>query len=181
MSGVQNTTAQVAVTGAPQGTSHFWSHRLLRLGIIFTVVISLLGLLFFFAPRYVVRYLVASELDALGIEYEGVKTININPWTGELWLGPMRFGAGQSDRGQLGELGLVIRFKPLLQRKVSAVRLLIRGIDVVVVRDSNGQLSLNGIPLHQFMPPPRRWQRSQKRRELSGTRVSIPLSCAIPG
>lgn len=171
MSGVRNTTAQVAVTDAPHKTSHFWSRRLVRLGIIFTAVIGLLGLLFFFAPRYVVRYLVVSELDALGIEYEGVKTININPWTGELWLGPMRFGVGQSDHGQLGELGLAIRFKPLLQRKVSVERLLIRGIDVVVTRNSNGQLSLNGIPLNQFMPPPEVAAQSEKEGAVWGAGV----------
>jgi hypothetical protein len=34
--------------------------RLLRSGIILVIVVALLGLLFFYAPRYVARYLVSS-------------------------------------------------------------------------------------------------------------------------
>ena len=146
-------TVQDAVSGSTASASRPRSRRLLRLGAIVVIVVALLSLLSFYAPRYIARHLIASELDELGIDYAGVETLNINPWTRELWLGPVRFGAGSSDQGQLGELGLTLRFNPLLQRRVSIERMLVRGIDVVVTRGKDNVLALNGVPLEQFMPP----------------------------
>ena len=149
-----NSSAQEADPGSRASVSPPRSRRLLRSSIIVVIVVALLALLFFYAPRYVARYLVSSELDDLDIDYEGVDTLSINPWTRELWLGPVRFGSGPSDRGQLGELGLTIRFNPLLKHRVSIERLLLRGIDVVVTRSKNNAFALNGIPLEQFIPQP---------------------------
>jgi len=154
MLGERNSSAQETVSGSAASANRSRPRRLLRLGTIVVIVVALLNLLFFYAPRYVARYLVASELDELGIDYEGVETLNINPWTRELWLGPVRFGTGPSDHGQLGELGLTLRFNPLLHRRVSIERLLARGIDLVVTRNKDNELALNGIPLNQFIPPP---------------------------
>ena len=149
----QHNSAARQAAGLPAKTTQGPVHRLRRLGIIILVVVALLGLLFSYAPRYLARYLVSSQLDDLGIDYEGVDTLSINPWTRVLWLGPVRFGAGPSDRGQLGELGLTIRVNPLLKRRVSIERLLMSGIDLVVTRGKDKALALNGIPLSQFMPP----------------------------
>ena len=125
----------------------------MRLGVIIVAVVVVLGLLFFYVPRYVARYLLASELADLGIDYEGIETLEINPLTREIWLGPVRFGAEPSDRGRMRELGLIIRLNPLLRRRISIERLLARGIDVVVTRTAENAFALNGIPLDQFMPP----------------------------
>ncbi|MBT8039078.1 MAG: DUF748 domain-containing protein, partial [Gammaproteobacteria bacterium] len=124
-------------------------HLAMALGLI-----ALLGLVFSYAPRYVARYLVAAELEELGIDHEGVDTLTINPWTLELFIGPVRFGVGPADRGQVGELGVKLRFKPLLQRRVSIDRLLVRGIDVVLTRSPEKLLTLNGIPLNRIIPRP---------------------------
>ena len=148
----RNNSVQDAVSGSTAGASHPRTRRLLRLGAIVVIVVALLSLLSFYAPRYIARHLIASELDELGIDYAGVKTLNINPWTRELWLGPVRFGTGSSDHGQLGELGLSLRFNPLLERRVSIERMLVRGIDVVVTRGEDNVLALNGVPLDQFIP-----------------------------
>jgi len=148
-----DSSAQQAIGGPPARASEAPAHRLLRVGIIILVAGALLGLFFSYAPRYVVRYLVASQLDELGVDYQGVDTLRINLWTRELWLGPVRFGTGPSERGQLGELGLTLRFNPLLKRRVSIERLLVRGIDVVVTRSKDKALALNGIPLSELMTP----------------------------
>ena len=95
----RDSSAQEAVRGSAARGGHPRSHRLLRLGVIIVLVTAFLGLLVFYAPRYVARYLIASELDELGIDHEGVETLTINLWTGELWLGPVRFGTGPSARG----------------------------------------------------------------------------------
>ncbi len=150
-----NSSAQQAVSDPAAHTSQPRRRRLLRLSIIIVIVVAILGLLFFYAPRYVARHLIAAQLDELGIDYEGVDTLNINLWSRELWLGPVRFGVGPSDRGQLGELGLTLRINPLLEHRVSIERLLVRGIDLVVTRSKDtNELALNGIPLDQFFAPP---------------------------
>ena len=149
-----NNSTLKRVSGPAASASPPRPRHLLRLSIIAVIVVALSGLFFFYAPRYVARYLVATELDELGIDYEGVETLKINPWSRELWLGPVRFGVGPSDRGQLGELGLTIRINPLLHHRVSIERLLARGIDVAVTRGKDNALALNGIPLNQFIAPP---------------------------
>ncbi|MGB5266368.1 MAG: hypothetical protein WBN30_07260, partial [Polyangiales bacterium] len=146
-------SSQQAVDAATSGASPPRSRRLLRLGIV-AVVVVLLGLVVSYAPRYVARYLVASELEELGIDHEGVDTLTINPWTLELFIGPVGFGVGPADRGQVGELGLQLGFKPLLQRRVSIQRLQVRGIDVVLTRSPEKLLTLNGVPLNRFIPRP---------------------------
>ena len=166
-----NSSARQVVTDSPARARYGPAHRLVWLGVIILVVIALLGLLFSFAPRYVARYLVASQLEELGIDHEGVDTLSINPWTGDLWLGPVRFGTGPSDRGQLGELGLTLRFNPLLKHRVSIERLLVRGIDLVVTRGKDNTLALNGIPLSQFMAPPEAPVQPEKKGDPWGAGV----------
>ena len=124
-----------------------------RLAVIILGVLVVLGLVFSFAPRYTARYLVKSQLDELGVDHEGVDTLRINPWTRELLLGPVRFGAGPSDPGQLGELGLQFRLRPLLKRRVSLDRVVVRGVDLVLTRSEDGEIVLNGIPLSRFAGP----------------------------
>jgi peptidoglycan hydrolase-like protein with peptidoglycan-binding domain len=54
----------------------------------------------------------------------------------------------------VGELGLDLSFKPLLQRRVMIDRLLVRGIDVVLTRSPEKLLTLNGVPLNRIIPRP---------------------------
>lgn len=127
--------------------------HLYRLGLWTIVIVGLLGLFLLFAPNLIVRYLVASELDALGVEHDGVDTIKINLFERSLWMGPVRFGEGPDDPGQLGELGLVLRFTPLAKSRVSIERLLVRDIELQLTRDPQG-LALHGIQLQGLTPDP---------------------------
>jgi hypothetical protein len=127
--------------------------RRLRLAIVVCAVFTSLALLSFYAPTYAVRYLIVSALDAQGVEHEGIDSIRVNPWTLELWAGPVRFGLGSADPGQLGELDLNIRFDPLLERRISIERLLLREINVTVTRSGENAIRLNGVPLHHLVPP----------------------------
>ncbi len=147
-----NSSVQEQVRGPGYGASHSQIPRPFRMGIILDQCgPALLGLLVFYAPRHVARYLLSTELDELGISYEGIDTLDINPWSRELELGPVSFGAGPSERGQFGELDLNLRFNALLQRRVSLERLLMHGINVHVTRSDDNRIALNGIPLEQFL------------------------------
>ena len=56
----------------------------------------------------------------------------------------------ESDPGQLGELGVKIRLFPLIKKRAKVEKVLIRGIDVIVNRDKDNIVTLNGIPLNRF-------------------------------
>ena len=148
-----NTATRAQEQRASRGSTRLPPRRRLRLGIVVCAVFALLALLSFYAPTYAVRYLIISALDAQGVEHEGIDTIQVNPWTLELWAGPVRFGLGSADRGQLGELGLNVRFRPLLERRISIEQLVLREIDVTVTRGEENAIMLNGIPLQRLFPP----------------------------
>jgi hypothetical protein len=114
------------------------------------MVLIMLGLLFSFGPTYVARYFIASTLDDFGIEHDGIKTLNINPWKREVWVGPVRFRTGDADQGQLGELGIKFNVLPVFEKHLLVERVMIRGIDIYLARASDNSLTLNGIPLSQF-------------------------------
>ena len=99
MPGERNSLGQESITVSTASTSRVQSRRLRWLSIIVVIIVVMLGLLSFYAPRYIARYLLASELNEFGIDYEGVESLNINLWTRELWLGPVRFGLGRRTTG----------------------------------------------------------------------------------
>lgn len=129
------------------------SRRPLRLALIIFLVLILLGLLLLFTPRYLARYLLASQLDELHIDHSGIETLTINPFTRELWFGPVRIGGRESEAARLEELGLTLGYNPLLHRQIYIERLILRGIDLTVLRDKESHYFLNGIPLDRFLVP----------------------------
>ncbi|MCP3871181.1 MAG: DUF748 domain-containing protein [Gammaproteobacteria bacterium] len=139
---------------ASESSSGKVRHRgrpLLKRVFIVVTIIALAGLAVSYAPQFTARYLIADELEALGIKHDGLDTLRINPWTSELWIGPVSFGAGASSQGQLAELGLSLQYNPLLKKRVSIERLIVRQVDLAITRDENGTFELNGIPLNQWI------------------------------
>ena len=120
--------------------------------IIITTILVVLTLLYSFAPTYIGRFVIDSQLNKYSIEHTGVETLKINPWTMEIWLGPVNFKTGDTDPGQLGELGVKLNPFPAFLKHAMVERVLVRGIDIYVARAEDNTLTLNGIPLHQFFP-----------------------------
>jgi peptidoglycan hydrolase-like protein with peptidoglycan-binding domain len=118
--------------------------------MITVLVLCLLGLLLLYAPRYLVRYLLASQLDEMHIDHSGVETLIINPFTRELWLGPVRIGVGTDRAARLESLGLTLGYDPLLHHRIFIERLTVHGIDLAVTRDQRNRFVLNGIPLSEL-------------------------------
>ena len=111
-------------------------------------VLGLLLLCFTFAPTYIVRYFLVDTLKDFGIEYEGIKTVSVNLWKRELWLGPVRFHAGESDPGQLGEIGIKIRVTPAFSKHALVDRVIVRDVDIAVTREPDNTLTINGVSLN---------------------------------
>lgn len=120
--------------------------------IIIATVLVVITVLYSFVPTYIARFVIDSQLNKYGIEHTGVETLKINPWTMEIWLGPIKFRTGEIEHGQIGELGIKLNLFPAFQKHALAERILVRGIDIYVARAEDNTLTLNGIPLNQFFP-----------------------------
>lgn len=131
-----------------------WYRQLkVRRKLIYTgSVLGVLLLIVTFAPTYIARYFIADILQDFGIEHEGIKTVKINLWSRELWLGPVRFHAGKYDPGQLGKIGLKIRVTPAFNKHALVERIIIRDVDITVMREQDNTFTINGVSLSQFMP-----------------------------
>jgi hypothetical protein len=148
---------EASSSAAPPRAAQPWyrRRRTQRNLVIAGVILALLGLAYSYAPRYIARHVIASELDQLGIDHEGIDTLRINPWKLEAWIGPVGFRKGPVPQGQLGELGVKIRLGELFSKHALIERLLVRGMDLRMTRAEDGRLFLNGIPLEQFVPEAR--------------------------
>jgi len=123
-----------------------------RKTVITLVSLLVLVLLISFVPTFIARQIISGTLDEFGINHEGIKTVKINLWKREVWAGPVRFFAGDTDPGQLGEVGIKFNIFPAFQKHAMVERVLIRGIDIVVAQTEDDAITLNGISLNQFTP-----------------------------
>jgi peptidoglycan hydrolase-like protein with peptidoglycan-binding domain len=127
--------------------------RLLKLiGVIVSISTIILSLTLIFVPSYVARHLIKSEFEKLGIEHGGISTVRVNIFKGEFWAGPLNVRISESDPGQLAELGVKISLFPILKKRALVESVLMRGVDIIVTRNPDNKVTLNGIPLNQFFP-----------------------------
>jgi hypothetical protein len=122
--------------------------------IIIALVLFLLALLFTFTPTYFARYYIADALDDFGIKHEGIKTVRVNLWKREVWVGPVKFRSGEADPGQLGQLGFKLHLFPAFQKHAMVERVIIRGVDINIVRKTDNTITINGISPDQFQAAP---------------------------
>ena len=135
-------------------TTTWYRQPKVRRKLIYTGgVLGVLLLIVTFAPTYIAHYFIADILQGYGIEHEGIKTVKVNLWKRELWLGPVRFHAGKYDPGQLGKIGLKIRVIPAFNKHALVERIIIRDIDITVMREQDNTFTINGVSLSQFMSP----------------------------
>jgi hypothetical protein len=133
--------------------------------IIIATVLVVLTLLYSFAPTYIARFVIDSQLNKYGIEHTGIETLKINPWTMEVWIGPVKFRTGEIEHGEIGEVGIKLNLFPAFQKHAMVERILVRGIDIYVARAEDNTLTLNGIPLKQFFPAEDKAESEQPDKE----------------
>ncbi len=122
--------------------------RWLFIGLGIVIVLALVVLV---APKYVVRYVAERELAKLGIETHGIGTIDINVPQGRVSMGPVEFSAGGADRGLIGNIVFDIDLLSLFEQKALAERVIIEGVELVLARSPDGQITINGIDPAQFI------------------------------
>jgi hypothetical protein len=103
------------------------------------------------APDYIARYLVRTYLEGLAIDTSGVETIDIDPLRGEIRFGPVSFGGGEGEAGEVGQIKVRLDVRRLLSRQALVQSAEIDGIRIDVRQAADGAISINGIPLKQML------------------------------
>ncbi|NKB20240.1 MAG: DUF748 domain-containing protein [Alphaproteobacteria bacterium] len=150
-------------------------------GII--LVIAVLCAAIFIGPRFAARYIVADELDKLGIAHEGVGTIIVDMWNQEVLFGPVSVRKADAKPGQIKKFGLKLRLWNLLSRRAVVDSIIIEGVDIRVTRSAKGKISLNGV-LAQIPaddpnaetkadPEDERWHAALEKLELRDSKLTF--------
>ena len=101
----------------------------------------------FVLPTPVARFVISAQLEQLGMEHDGIDTIDIDLWNSEVRAGPLVFRAGDGEDGQIGETGFDYSFAALLQGRAFIQTFYLRGVDIYISRLNDGAIELNGLNL----------------------------------
>ena len=66
-------------------------------------------------------------------------------------MGPVRFHAGTADPGSIGQLGVKLSLRNLLEKQALLESVVIEDVAISIRQDDDGQLLINGVPLRQFL------------------------------
>lgn len=113
----------------------------------------ILGLIVFVLPTYAARYILRDQLNTLGIASEGIDTLKIDIWNREVWLGPVLFHGEGAPFGEVEEVGLKFGVVNLIHRQALVRTLIIKGVDIQVTREMDGNIIVNGIALNRLTQP----------------------------
>jgi hypothetical protein len=118
-----------------------------RVGIGVAITLGVLLLVVFVLPTPIARYVIDSQLDQLGIEHDGIETIDIDLWNSEVRAGPMGFHAGDAPDGQIGRVAFDYSFGALFKGRGFVSVFVISGVDLRAARHADGAITLNGVNL----------------------------------
>jgi hypothetical protein len=130
----------------PKNSRRRWQIAALSLSGLTLLVV----LVIFVLPTPAARYVIETQLDKLGIQHEGIDSVKIDLWNSEVAAGPIVFRSGEAKDGQVGEAGFRYSFANLFDKRAFIEVFFLRGIDLAVNRDEEGNVTLNGIDLAQF-------------------------------
>ncbi len=121
-----------------------------RLGIGAGALLVLFVLVVFVLPTPLARYVIESQLEDLGIQHDGIDTVDIDLWNSEVRAGPVTFRSGEAQDGQIGETGFDYSFGELFEGHAFVQTFYLRGVDIYVARLENGAIEINGINLQDL-------------------------------
>ena len=107
-------------------------------------------LIVFVLPSPLARYAIEDQLEDLGINHQGVDTVEIDLWNSEVSAGPITFRSQDAKEGEIAEAGFRYSFDHLFDNQAFVRIFFINGVDLKVKRHQDGSISFNGIPLERF-------------------------------
>lgn len=123
---------------------------LIRAGIAFATLVVLFLLIVFVLPTPLARYVLDSQLEKIGIEHDGIDTIDIDLWNSRVRAGPVHFHSGDARQGQIGETGFDYSFGAIFKGRAFIQTFYLRGVDLFVERLKNGSIEINGVNLQEL-------------------------------
>ena len=117
-----------------------------------TVLLAILVALYFGIPQ-AARYLTRSELASIGINVEGSSTIDWNIFSSRMSAGPLEFSSADAEPGLISRLALQYDLRRLFERRASLETVTLEGVDLLLKRKTDGNLTLNGIDLAAILAP----------------------------
>ena len=125
----------------------------IKLGIGFAAALSLFLLVVFVLPSPLARYVIDSQLENLGIQHDGIDTVDIDLWNSHVRAGPVTFHSGEAQRGQIGETGFDYSFTAFFKGRAFVQTFYLHGVDLYIARLQDGSIEINGINLREIGGP----------------------------
>ena len=115
-----------------------------------TVFLAVLALVITLVPEYAAREMMRGELAKIGIETTGTQTLYLNPWRGEVRMGPVEFWSEGAERGQVGMVGAQLSLATLFKKRALIETFIIEEVDLIIEQRKDG-IFVNGVSIQQFM------------------------------
>ena len=125
--------------------------RLAWAGGTVLAIIVLFLLVVFVLPSPMARYVIADQLEQLGIKHEGIDTVKIDLWDSEVTAGPIAFRSQDARQGEITEAGFRYSFKHLFETRAFISLFFLRGVNLEIKRHENGSITFNGVGLEQAL------------------------------
>ena len=122
---------------------------ILRLSVAAGSLLLLAIIVVFVLPSPLARYVISSQLEELGVEHDGIETVDIDLWNSEVRAGPILFRSGSAPQGQIGETGFDYNFGAIFQGRAFIQTFYLRGLDLYVSRLDSGAVVINGLNLQE--------------------------------
>ena len=116
-----------------------------------TLVAAAVWVLIQRGPDYLARYVMRTYVAGLDIDTSGINTLDIDPMRQKVSFGPVTFGSGGGEAGQVGRLSVRFDVLGLFSRRAALSEVVIEGIRIEVRQQADGQIFLNGIPLSRIL------------------------------
>ena len=123
---------------------------LIWVGGVLAVLALLFVLVVFVLPSPTARYVIESQLERLGIQHDGIESIDIDLWNSRVSAGPVQFKSGDAKDGQIGEAGFDFSISAVFEKRAFIQTFFLRGVDLFIKRGEDGLITVNGIDLTQM-------------------------------
>lgn len=150
-----------------------WQRLVLRGGIATVVGCALLSLVIFVLPTHAARWYLDWKLGGLGIEVNGIETVEIDLWDREIRFGPVMLGAPGADPARLKRFNLAFSLSDLFERRGRGRDAVIEGLVFDVARAEDGRLTLNGLDLFEMLRPEAEQALAEPEESESGWGVGV--------
>jgi len=115
-----------------------------------TVFLAILALVITLVPEYAAREIMRGELAKIGIETTGTESLYLNPWRGEIRMGPVEFWSEGAERGEVGMVSAQLSLATLFKKRALIETFIIEEVDLIIEQRKDG-IFVNGVSIRQFM------------------------------